>query len=681
MVNYGFASATLALTAAAVATAQEAVTPQPTYWPTYWPTYSPTDVHDGKYDRHSPPARDGNPNYESSEKPTDPTPVRPSLIPPIAALTEGPTSSPTKEPTSSPTNAPTQRPQDQPTTPSPTASTDPPTQHPVAPPTTPPPPPTPQKWGSSWGDSASSSKSSWSNALKGDSKWGGSDSPKVMSLEWGGKADKWGGKTAKWGTSKAGKSWCNTTKSSKTEWSTGWESSEWQSPQPEWKSPEWQPPKQNWVSPGWESGSGWKRPKQPGSSARPGSSGVQPRPNVNPPGPKPSPQTGPNTNPNQPRCMGTQLKPIGAGLEKYPGLGADVLVSFNNALPEFKPSASIGMRGGNFPPSIVGGLQVHEGKSCNDIGSHFFKEGWSTLGAKSDGDPFYPEPTLICPSGAVFITDADGMVSSGGIDYANGYGYDDTKNRVVVVHDKLIALGGDYAPIACGVLKVIPCTGPDNAPRKLYTWPKRTYLNYDVEAAPESWEGVTPKADKEVPLWDDDGWSEPETSMTAWDSWSTSKASKATGEGWGLSMSLTTWDSWSTSKASKATGEGWGLAKASKWVGSKGGKSSCWESGDGGDNGSGWGWQPSWPSPPPTWGKPPAPTPPCVNNQSYNCGGLGGTGSWYCQGMVDGCADGQEYHPSCVVTEKPATEVCPEYCDETCIPTPSPTKSPTSSPT
>eukprot|EP00986_Skeletonema_menzelii_P020959 scaffold32804_cov131-Skeletonema_menzelii.AAC.1 len=489
MVNYGFASATLALTAAAVATAQEAVTPQPTYWPTYWPTYSPTDVHDGKYDRHSPPARDGNPNYESSEKPTDPTPVRPSLVPPIAALTEGPTSSPTKEPTSSPTNAPTQRPQDQPTTPSPTASTDPPTQHPVAPPTTPPPPPTPQKWGSSWGDSASSSKSSWSNALKGDSKWGGSDSPKVMSLEWGGKADKWGGKTAKWGTSKAGKSWCNTTKSSKecsskdishtfcvccyvylfivvqTEWSTGWESSEWQSPQPEWKSPEWQPPKQNWVSPGWESGSGWKRPKQPGSSAR-----------------------------------------------------------------------------------------------------------------------------------------------------------------------------------------------PDNAPRKLYTWPKRTYLNYDVEAAPESWEGVTPKADKEVPLWDDDGWSEPETSMTAWDSWSTSKASKATGEGWGLSMSMTTWDSWSTSKASKATGEGWGLAKASKWVGSKGGKSSCWESGDGGDNGSGWGWQPSWPSPPPTWGKPPAPTPPCVNNQSYNCEGLGGTGSWYCQGMVDGCADGQEYHPSCVVTEKPATE-------------------------
>ena len=156
-----------------------------------------------------------------------------------------------------------------------------------------------------------------------------------------------------------------------TEWSTGWESSEWQSPQPEWKSPEWQPPKQNWVSPGWESGSGWKRPKQPGSSARPGSSGVQPRPNVNPPGPKPSPQTGPNTNPNQPRCMGTQLKPIGAGLEKYPGLGADVLVSFNNALPEFKPSASIGMRGGNFPPSIVGGLHLHEGKKFRYSNEYF----------------------------------------------------------------------------------------------------------------------------------------------------------------------------------------------------------------------------------------------------------------------------------------------------------------------
>ena len=221
------------------------------------------------------------------------------------------------------------------------------------------------------------------------------------------------------------------------------------------------------------------------------------------------------------------------------------------------------------------------GTTCDDQKFHFFKPNWSTEGRLNDGDPFYPKPSEICPRGAVYSTDQNG-VTKGGFDYANGYGYDDTVGRVVVVHDMLIPLGGDYSAIGCGVLEHIDCPPPpppSPSPRNLnIEWPKRTYMNYGHEqTSPDSWWGVPPdssKSGKGVPQWDDDGWS-------------TSKADEGT------------WDSWSTSKASKATPEGWGSGKAGKSGGSKGGKSSCWDSGDGG--GSGWGWQPSWPTPPPTW--------------------------------------------------------------------------------
>jgi hypothetical protein len=62
-------------------------------------------------------------------------------------------------------------------------------------------------------------------------------------------------------------------------------------------------------------------------------------------------------------CLRAKLSSFESGSAKYPQLGADVLVVFNNALPQFSPSASIGMMGGNFPPSIKGGLHIHEGKS------------------------------------------------------------------------------------------------------------------------------------------------------------------------------------------------------------------------------------------------------------------------------------------------------------------------------
>eukprot|EP00984_Skeletonema_dohrnii_P005016 scaffold1769_cov132-Skeletonema_dohrnii-CCMP3373.AAC.33 len=759
MVNYGVASAILALTAAAVATAQEAANPQPTYWPTYWPTYSPTNVPDENVDRDTsgyessekptdaapvrpPAAAVGNPNYESSEKPTDPAPERPGLIPPPAttttttaattttttaatttatttAKTDPTTTATTTAKTDPTTTATTTAKTDPTTTATTTAKTDPTTTATTTAKTDPtttttsatePPPPPKQEWGSSWGEPSKrwGESSAWSNALKGDS-------------EWGGKASKWGK------TSKAGKR-CNTSKASKAEWSSEWESSEpeWESPEPKWESPE----------PKWESGSGWRpgsgantpgvgRPKKPGpgqrpkpgsnlrpkpaSGARPGTvprpSGNVPRPDsnrpggydsrpgpdnrpptdTNPPGPEPNSGFGPGPETNsgfgpQPRCMRAILAPIQGGQDKYPNLGADVLLAYNDVLPEFSPSASMVIMGGNFPPKIVGGYHIHEGTSCENIGSHFFREGWSTLGFAGNGDPWFPDPTPICPTGAVYETDQNGLVTYG-TNFANGYGHEETEGKVVVLHDLLIREGGDYLPIACGILSAVACPQPQPdgtpPPRSLYAWPKRTYLNYDGEVAtnravPPSYKGGPlkgpphSKTDKEVPLWDDDGWSEPETVEGTWDSWSTAKANAPKYKG--------TWDSW-------------GVAKAAKWGGSKGGKSSCWDSGDGEDGGSGWGWQPSWPTPPPSWGKPPPPTPPptpCTNNPSYDCEQFSDPSEMhYCHMIVEGCADGQDFRPDCAgqATPMPGNEVCELYCNPTCFPTSSPTKSPTQSPT
>ena len=93
MVNYGFASAILAFTAAAATAA-----PQPTYWPTYWPTYSPTDVHDIKHERDSHEASSGgNPNYEQTSSPTETSKERPGLV--DSSPTPGPTPLPTQKPT------------------------------------------------------------------------------------------------------------------------------------------------------------------------------------------------------------------------------------------------------------------------------------------------------------------------------------------------------------------------------------------------------------------------------------------------------------------------------------------------------------------------------------------------------------------------------------------------------
>ena len=418
------------------------------------------------------------------------------------------------------------------------------------------------------------------------------------------------------------------------------------------------------------------------------------------------------------------------------------------------------------------------GTSCGNPGPHFFLEGWSNLGVKGDGDPWYPDLTSICPSGAVYQTDANGVVTHGGINFANGYGYEDTVGKLLVLHDQLMELGGDYRAIACGVLEVVDCPLVDGAPRrKLYAWPESKYLDYETEPvenglrvapqgtstpnrlrmepirepAPQKVTNGPPKTkryprqrplhakiEKETALWDDDGWSvpavpevveeswngwnepepvaetwngwnEPEPVAETWNSWSTAVAPEKPMKGWGAAKTVKleeswngwnepepvaeTWNSWSTAVAPEKPMKGWGAAKAAKLVKrgktktkTKAAKSDCWESGDssngrgwdssGSNSGSGWGW--GWEAT--TENPTPAPVP-CVNNPSYSCELFVGDGAWYCNDLVEGCADGAMYAPECAGTapNMPGTAVCELYCSPECF-TSSPSKTLSSSP-
>jgi hypothetical protein len=99
------------------------------------------------------------------------------------------------------------------------------------------------------------------------------------------------------------------------------------------------------------------------------------------------------------------------------------------------------------------------GTSCDNAGGHFFRQDWSDQGRDEDGNPWFPIQTSICPNGAVYTTDTNGG-AEGAFDYINGYGYEETIGKVVIVRDKLTTLNGDYLPIACGVLEVVEC--PDS---------------------------------------------------------------------------------------------------------------------------------------------------------------------------------------------------------------------------
>ena len=82
--------------------------------------------------------------------------------------------------------------------------------------------------------------------------------------------------------------------------------------------------------------------------------------------------------------------------------------------------------------------------SCADAnkGGHYF----------NGVDPWSNANTTIAPTGAAYTTDSAGT-GIADFQFDSGYGYEPTAGKVVVVHDTIESLGGDYARVACGVLK------------------------------------------------------------------------------------------------------------------------------------------------------------------------------------------------------------------------------------
>ena len=91
---------------------------------------------------------------------------------------------------------------------------------------------------------------------------------------------------------------------------------------------------------------------------------------------------------------------------------------------------------------------VRTGTSCTDAttqGGHYFN-------AATTGDPWFNAVNAaIAPTGAGYTTDSSGT-GRAEFQFDQGYGYEDTVGKVIVVHDTVTSLGGTYDRIACGVL-------------------------------------------------------------------------------------------------------------------------------------------------------------------------------------------------------------------------------------
>ena len=96
--------------------------------------------------------------------------------------------------------------------------------------------------------------------------------------------------------------------------------------------------------------------------------------------------------------------------------------------------------------STTGGVHVHEGRSCSTTDSqkgHYFDV----------VDPWFnTENPAIAPDGTGYETNDEGETDTE-FEFDQGFGYDDTKGRVVVIHDTVKSAGGDYARVACGKLE------------------------------------------------------------------------------------------------------------------------------------------------------------------------------------------------------------------------------------
>ena len=150
----------------------------------------------------------------------------------------------------------------------------------------------------------------------------------------------------------------------------------------------------------------------------------------------------------------------------YPAIKGQVKICFDETLElnsSFPTTTAgvltmsvTGLINGTRAPS-PGGVHIHSGPNCTSIVSqqgHFFKicTGSANFGRKEDCDPWYNnvDPS-IAPTGTKYTVDKRGK-GKANFKFDQGYGYNDTVGKVVVMHLGINDTDYSNTRIACGKL-------------------------------------------------------------------------------------------------------------------------------------------------------------------------------------------------------------------------------------
>lgn len=138
-------------------------------------------------------------------------------------------------------------------------------------------------------------------------------------------------------------------------------------------------------------------------------------------------------------CLQAEMQPSNGN--SFPDAEGTVRVCFTQELSETSGELRMGVDG--LQPNIQdGGVHIHVGTSCDDAasqGPHYFNE----------VDPWFNAPSAIAPTGTSYSTDTSGRGSADFL-FDQGFGFNDTVGRVVVVHE---SFESGFSRIACGVLE------------------------------------------------------------------------------------------------------------------------------------------------------------------------------------------------------------------------------------
>jgi len=156
------------------------------------------------------------------------------------------------------------------------------------------------------------------------------------------------------------------------------------------------------------------------------------------------------------KCLEAEMEPSNAinGNFTWPDVEGTVKVCFDSSTSTWgKLDIDVKYLRSSITGDITGGgVHVHSGFSCTNSttqGPHYWKP--NSTGIKGDGDPWYPESTSIAPTGTWYNTGAKGKAERK-FRFDQGYGYDLTVGRALVIHDANTTEGG-YRRVACGILK------------------------------------------------------------------------------------------------------------------------------------------------------------------------------------------------------------------------------------